>query len=352
MKKCRRASDKLDTLRLNDDKLDGFDSLLGYALKYMRNLKHFDLSMTETTALSSDLLESFLKAYQGKLETFQWIANGISRDGIVDTTKGGKVWSNLRGLDVLVMIGVSFDKSSDLVNVIAQQQSSLQSLGLGAVALGKDRYFWSRNDCRTISRSISLCKNIVHLELEAISLRDSDVEIFLPHLTSLRILRLLGYPECVGHLTDKCCKLISRTCLNLQELNIRYQRNITVSGVRRLFKGCPCLRSIVTSAKLQPADVVTLVREASALVHFATEMTFDEPTHRNMVEATNGQTLLTSFFGDHDMANMDGLSNGTQENYKRAHEIVMKVVRRLKDRRIINAWECPEVDEILMMRAN
>ena len=192
----------------------------------------------------------------------------------------------------------------------------------------------------------------MRLELVTTLLRDSDVEIFLPHLSNLRILGLGGRKEKGGHLTDKCCKLISRTCQDLQVLGLTYQRNITVIGIKKLIKGCPFLRSINTSAKLQPSDVVSLVRGAPALVDFRTEHVFDGPTHYKMIEATEGRTYLRSFWSNHIMFNVGGLSSEIQDRYRSSIDISREVDRRVKDQRIINMWECPEVEELLMMRDN
>ena len=347
MKKCRRASAKLDILRLHGDKLDDFDSLMGYALKYMRNLKHVDLDMADKTAVSSDLLESFLKGYQGQLETFQWMAMSPSLDRVADMTKDGEVWNNLHGLKVLrLMGGVSFGSSLHVVKVIQQQQSSLQSLGLSGVVLGRHVSPWSRNDCRALSRATTQCKNIVRLDLTAISLRDSDLDIFVPSLSNIRILGIVGHPKYGGHLTDKCCKLISRTCPNLQILDLRYQRNITVTGLKRSVKGCLCLRSMFTSAKLQPKDVVTLVCDAPKLVHLTTESGFDQPSYLKMIEETNGWAVFRTFGDSVPNSNLQTLPNDIRKEYLRTDKVVGTMERRYCNPRIISAWEFPEADEL------
>ena len=112
--------------------------------------------------------------------------------------------------------------------------------------------FSSRNECRALSRAISnqsmqkycaIGSCIQHSpwfrlgDFSAPSIKLATFEDLCAH-------RIWGMPHCQKLQADL------RTCPNLQYLELLYQRNITVTGVRRLISCCPHLRSIGTSAKL------------------------------------------------------------------------------------------------------
>ena len=78
-KRCRRKSNKMDTLLLDDRKVKDFDMALNYASKYMKNLRHVEVRLRddhygieEGVKYTADTLQTFLKANKGQLETLQW----------------------------------------------------------------------------------------------------------------------------------------------------------------------------------------------------------------------------------------------------------------------------------------
>mmetsp|Transcript_19791 Transcript_19791/g.35807 ORF Transcript_19791/g.35807 Transcript_19791/m.35807 type:complete len:397 (-) Transcript_19791:152-1342(-) len=343
-KRCRRASNKADTLELDDEKLNNFDSILGYASKYMKNLKHVKLRINDDhenkkrTILTASILQSFLKSTQGQLETLQWSMDDFCFHCGKEKTNEGQIWTELHGLKVLRMNFPVFSNSNDLCKVIKQQQASVMSLALSSLVMGRDIKTWSRNDCRALARAISHCKNLVRLELNENFLRDSDLEIMVPRLPNLRILLLSGETGPGGHLTDKSCKVISRMCHNLQELDIGYQRKITASGVKRICKSCPYLRMIQTSATLQPKEVEGLLCMAPKLFFMGTETCFDEAFYLKMAEATGGRTVFRAF-GICNVFDVEALSSEVQNEYRNSQYLLHLVMHDLADPKIINEWE-------------
>ena len=186
-----------------------------------------------------------------------------------------------------------FSKAQDLCKVLKQQEANITSLSLAGLVLGKDMYSWSRNDCRALATAISRCKSLVLLDLNNNYLRDSDMEILLPRLPNLRILLLAGNKDKGGYLTDRACKVISRTCPDLQQLDIGYHRKISVSGVKRILKDCPHLRVLHTSITPQiKAAKNLLCSTAPNLLRFDMEKSFNEAFYLELIQSTGGRVVL------------------------------------------------------------
>ena len=125
-KRCRRKSDKKDTLIVND-KVPNFDWALNYASKYMQNLKHVTLACValrsnddlSAITLTADTLQSFLECNRGQLESMDWWMNWRTIELCLDfsdeKTNEGQVWTELYGLKVLRMNYPVFRKAQHLL---------------------------------------------------------------------------------------------------------------------------------------------------------------------------------------------------------------------------------------------
>ena len=322
--------------------LNDFDIILNYASKYMKNLKHVRLKINDerecnTIHLTSSVLNSFLQTNKSKLDSFVWSLEDFCLECGRRKTNSGKVWLQLEGLKVLEMTFPIFSKSQDLVRVLKQQQKSLISLTLASMAIGTDMTTWSRNDCKLLATSISQCKHLVRLDLSDNKLRDSDVEI-LCRLPNLRVLAL-GTKPGEGQLTDKACKFISRSCPELQKLDIIYHRSITVKGIQRVLKNCRHLRMIHSSAKMKPQDITSL---APKLMFLGTETRFDTATSIAMVQATGGRVVHYAA-ADSGMLYVDSLSHMLSDEivqkYHQTQKLLTQLGSDIEDPRIINEWD-------------
>ena len=310
----------------------------------MKNLQHVRLKINDdrecnTIHLTSGVLQSFLESNRAQLDSFIWSLEDYCMECGKRKTNSGKVWLQLEGLKVLEMTFPIFSNSQDLARVLKQQQKSLLSLTLASMALGTDITTWSRNDCRLLATSISQCKHLVRLDLSDHKLRDSDIELLC--VPSLRVLAL-GATSSGGQLTDKACKMISRSCPELQKLDIIYQRSITIVGIKRVLKNCRHLRMLHSSAKMKLNDVTSLVLMAPNLIFLGTETKFDTATSLAMVQVTGGSVV-------HYVAQSSGmlyveslshiLSDETIQKYQQTQKLLTKLGSHIEDPRIINEWE-------------
>lgn len=360
-----------DTLILDDDdfrlKCD-FGTILQYASKYMKHLKHVSIKIdqkgwaedyyarsttipmmqggdmsaftsfinqsteqtedkimqhiNERVGLTANDLSSFLKTQKGNLHSFTWDTNADDHclEHTEALTDNGQVWRKLKGLKILRMKCPVFGNANDLCKVIERQQDdllylSIHNMQLGPIDSTSERAplsdparwhlpltsAWSRTDARALAQAVASCTKLVRLELQSNFLEDSDVEIMLSHLPNLRWLVLIGNippreiildyegdeednehgiekfveeADSSDRLTDKTCEIIASTCPNLQALDIFYQRNITVSGIRRIFEGCQHLREFHSSAMMSSRDIKHFLSHAPNLFLFGIDKNF------------------------------------------------------------------------------
>ena len=244
--RCRRKSNKASKLILNEN-IQNFDLVLSYASRYMKNLKYVNFTLWDLhcnvghIVLSAGALQSFLQSNGGKLDKLVWTIDSdiVSFARIDKETNGGKVWTELHDLKLLRIMNPLFNSVQDLLQVIKQQEESIQSLSLISMVSGRPQpvsasVLWPRNDWKSVATSIGKCKKLVNLNLNQHSLRDADLEILLPGLPCLQILNLQvdrSLVNTVGHLGNKSCKTISRSCLAPHDMVI-YNAFIEISGGR------------------------------------------------------------------------------------------------------------------------
>ena len=302
-KRCRTKSNKASKLILNE-KVQNFDLVLSYASRYMKNLKHVNISVDSDhdigeVVISTEALQSFLQLNRGQLETFVWKLDTDNSNFICfEKTNGGKVWTELRGLKLLNIMHPVFIKIKDLAQVIEQQRDTILSLSLIGMLMGRHvdqdgQYPWVRNDCKALATSIGKCNNLVKLNLNQHFFRDSDLEILLPGLPRLQILDLCGHRASEGGtLTNKSCKIISRSCKELRELDLSGQDKITVAGLKKVFKSSRHLIMFSTSLDLSSKDAVELVCMApSSFLSLQTEAPLDVGVYYDMIMATGGRVV-------------------------------------------------------------
>ena len=81
----------------------------------------------EEIKLTAETLQSFLRLNQGRLETFDWWMKNFGIASIEEKTRGGSLWTELHQLKVLRLHTPVFRKSSDLFQVVKQQQNNLEN---------------------------------------------------------------------------------------------------------------------------------------------------------------------------------------------------------------------------------
>jgi len=303
--RCRRKSSNAKKLILNE-KIQNFDLVLSYASRYMKNLKYVNFTLWDLhcdvghIALSVEALQSFFRSSKGTLEKLVWTTDldSVSFTRIVEKTNGGKVWNELHGLKLLQIMHPVFKNVQDLLQVIKQQEDSILSLGLIGMKFLRTSYHqqrkdqWLRNDCKTVATSIGKCRNLVNLNLNQHYLRDSDIETLLPFLPRLQVLGLCANRRILGGtLTNKSCKIISRACKELRELDLAGQDQVTVAGLKRVFKSCQHLKMFLTSLDLSSKDAVELVCTAPNLITLHTEDPLDAGSYYDIIMATRGRVV-------------------------------------------------------------
>ena len=157
--RCRRKANHADMLVAKDKQLFDMDRLMSYASRYMHNLKHVHLSLSEycivgNNIISSNIIQSFLRSNAGQLDslTFDWemdISSSLSfRKSCavcMSATNGGKIWTELRGLKLLDMKHPIFSNCKDLIKVINQQRETIEALELISIEFGLNQ-IGTRND--------------------------------------------------------------------------------------------------------------------------------------------------------------------------------------------------------------
>ena len=181
------------------------------------------------------------------------------------------------------------------------------------------------------------------------------MEIMLPCLPNLRILLLCGHHHGIskgGYLTDKSCKLIARSCPDLQELDVLFHRKLTVPNVKRIFKNCPHLRMLQTSVSFCPRDIKHLLCMAPNLLHLFTEHSFAEAFYLELVESTGGRLVpdwcgnprhkedeREHFGAEGHLFDLEKLSIDVQRKYRSTQSILTKQSTDCDDPKLINEWE-------------
>ena len=114
-------------LAVYDKQVLDIDRVLSYSSRYMKNLKHVRISLSEyhnTINISTDILRSFLKSNVGQLDsfTFDWMRDTSTYTDLITfspvyitLTNGGEIWTELHGLKVLEITHPIFDNCKGLV---------------------------------------------------------------------------------------------------------------------------------------------------------------------------------------------------------------------------------------------
>jgi len=316
----------------------------------MHNLKNVSITLNkyyevgnDTNMISTDELKSFLKSNKGQLDSIRvdmMINMMIERKCFsmcTALTNGGEIWTELHGLKLLDMIVPVFNNCKVLVKVINQQQKTIQSLGLICIRLGDSR--GARYDWSNIALSIIKCRHLIRLNLNQHLLRDSDMEVLLSSLPNLKVLLLCGpIGSKGGHLTDKSCKIIARTCKELREINLAYQEKITITGIKRVLKSCQRLRNIRISLVLSQTDVISMHHLAPSLIFMTVRFGFNEECYGEVIEATNGLVV----FHHYDTRTLeycgDELSEETLRRFVDREALVDMYNRNVDNPKVIDDW--------------
>ncbi|KAL9190465.1 hypothetical protein ACHAXT_007676 [Thalassiosira profunda] len=217
----RRGADTL-VLEYDKDKLVDLDAGLRYATKYMYNLKHLQINLTEmaendTIKLSAKHLSSLLRSKKGKLESIFWLS-----EDYVSAAPCQGVWKELHGLKQLHLEYLVFDDVQSVCGIISQQKDTLEALCLPNLGIGL-----SRAKCRqSLVQAVSSCESLVKLNLDGCILMDSDLKLMLHHLPNLRILDLAGNRHYNHEFTDNTCGVIARKCPALQGLALDFHDHL------------------------------------------------------------------------------------------------------------------------------
>jgi len=310
-------------------------------------LKHvqFELNGYDTT-MSTNVLLSFLQSSKGNLESLVW-----GRYPLADFTDGGKVWTELHGLKYIELVPPIFNNYKDLVKVINQQQETIECLSLINIRLGDSR--GTRYDWSNIASSISKCRHLIRLNMNQHLLRDSDMEGLLSSLPNLKTLLLCGPKNQRGqsnskggHLTDKSCKIIARTCKELREINLACQEKITLSGIKRILKNCQNLRNIRMSLVVSQTDAISMHNLAPSLIFMTMRYDFGEDCYGELIEATEGRVVFSHYdtytfdYSGQKLSEeaLHRLSDETYERYADRQAFIQVYDRGVDDPKVTDEW--------------
>ncbi|KAL9188905.1 hypothetical protein ACHAXT_011395 [Thalassiosira profunda] len=332
------------SLQYDKEKMVDLDAGMRYGTKYMANLKHLkiDLKMLEggdVAKLSAKRLSSLLKSKRGDLDSFVWETNAYSAAAYL-SQHGNNVLKELHGLKQLRLDCMRFDGVQPVCDIIGQQQDTLEVLCLPWL-----RMSWSRaKSRRALAQAIGACRHLVKLDLAECLLLDSDLKVMLQDLPNLRILHLERNTVHAHGFTDNTCGLIARKCPGLQELKVYNHNQLSARGVRKIFEGCPHLRSFSTSThKLSCMDVQSLLDIAPQLMYLCLgyEVGFSAGEVNELIEATGGRTVLRFGLGFDDAVYVpkeEGVPAETRETYDRTKDALDKIWGRWNDPEVANEW--------------
>jgi len=349
--RCRRKANDADMLVVHDKQVLDIDRVLSYASRYMQNLKHVSITLNKyyevgnnTNMISRDELKSFLKSNKGQLDSIRvdMMMNMMIERKCVwmcsTLTNGGEIWTELHGLKLLDMLLPVFGNCNELVKVINQQQRTIESLGLICIRLGLTK--GTRNDWSNIAQSISKCRRLVRLNLNQNLLRDSDMEVLLSSLPNLKILTLCG-PRCTGakrgNLTDKTCKIVSKMCPGLREIDLSGHEKVTLAGIKRVLKSCQYLRKIRTSMVLSRTDVIGMLNLAPNLIELRFKFCFDAASFGELIETTCGSVTFSDV-DDRSERKVTGVSKEAYTKYLELHKLLEVYQKNVDNPKVIDEW--------------
>ncbi|KAL9188867.1 hypothetical protein ACHAXT_011357 [Thalassiosira profunda] len=295
-----RDADRL-TLEYDRDKMVDLDAGLRYATKHMSNLKHLQINLREMAngdalKLSTKQLSSLLRSKKGALDSL-FLTSDDRHPEVHVTFEHDTVWKELYRLKQLRLDYMSFDDVQPIHDIINQQRNTLMVLSIPYLDID-----WHKAKCRrSVAQAVSSCKHLVKLDLQGCGLMDSDLKIMLQDLPSLRILRLTRDTRDNHQFTDN-----------------------TLRGVRKIFEGCPHLRSFYTSTrKLSYNDFRSLLDIAPQLLHLSLsdEVGLSDGELGEVIEATG-----------------DALSANTREKYDRRKDILDDFWSKEEDPDVANEW--------------
>ncbi|KAL9188880.1 hypothetical protein ACHAXT_011370 [Thalassiosira profunda] len=338
-----RDTDRL-YLKYDREKMMDLDAGLRYGTKYMDSLQHLamdaaHLGPDDPVKLSAKKLSSLLRSKKGKLESVFWLSEyGCDSDVPGITENGFDVWRKLHGLKQLRLHNMKFDNVQHLYDIIGQQKDSLLALSLVELDIGWD----VANYRKTLALAISFCTGLVKLNLDQCLLSDSDLEIMLyalPSLRSLNLERNVDYFSDQGF-TDETCEIIARKCPNLQHLNLSWHNNLSILGIQKIFKGCIHLRSFHTTAHLSSKEFHSLLDIAPQLLCLSLddEVEASDEEIDQIIEATGGRTLI-QFLGIDDIHDPMNLSVSKKYIYRRQKATYRRILRKRGDPEVANEWE-------------
>ena len=206
-------------------------------------------------------------------------------------------------------------------------------------------FIWSVAEVHVLVAKNSQLKNLVTLSLADSALGDVDVWTMLPFLQNLKCLDLSGkfgdnyHDERNSLLTDSGLEAIACSCPHLQSLDLSYQRQGTISGVRTLLDKCSDLVELdAANLQIGVQHVVEILGRKNKLIFFGcSEVPASQQfIVQNAIVGTGGRTIVgNGMFGPIEVT----LPKNKQKNRDRSMAKMTKAHEQQSDPNCYNKWD-------------
>jgi len=221
-----------------DDK--NSDHKLRFAESHLKNLPSIHLALLQTVdGISSDLIRGFLttspmlKHFSFKHYCYDFGAyNSSTASRYHDVSAALEPIGNAADLKSLKLVRCRFDCVVDIIRLL-QNKTQLKSLHLSDTRFGKYSHYPRPCDCNILSSHIATLHNLEELIVSnGWSMRHFDAEAVFSNLPCLRKL-------VVESATDASLVSAARYCPNIEILELRDCRTLTLYGIMEVLRCCP-----------------------------------------------------------------------------------------------------------------
>eukprot|EP00814_Leptocylindrus_danicus_P010633 CAMPEP_0116047676 /NCGR_PEP_ID=MMETSP0321-20121206/29044_1 /TAXON_ID=163516 /ORGANISM="Leptocylindrus danicus var. danicus, Strain B650" /LENGTH=412 /DNA_ID=CAMNT_0003529623 /DNA_START=180 /DNA_END=1419 /DNA_ORIENTATION=- len=256
--KLDKALCRVESIRfVLDDK--NSDHKLRFAESHLKNLPSIHLALLQTVdGISSDLIRGFLttspmlKHFSFKHYCYDFgTYNSATASRYHDVSAALEPIGNAADLKSLKLVRCRFDCVVDIIRLL-QNKTQLKSLHLSDTRFGKYSHYPRPCDCNILSSHIATLHNLEELIVSnGWSMRHFDAETVFSNLPCLRKL-------VVENATDASLVSAARYCPNIEILELRDCRTLTLYGIMEVLRCCPIQTLFIDDFRGTGCGIVTV----------------------------------------------------------------------------------------------
>lgn len=225
------------------------DHKLRFAESHLKNLPSIHIALLQVDGISSDLIRGLIST-SPMLKHFSFKHYDFGAR-YYDVSAAFEPVGNAAELESLKLVRCRFDCVVDIIRIL-QNKTQLKSLHLSDTRFGKYSHYPRPCDCNILSSHIATLHNLEELIVSnGWSMRHFDAETVFSNLPCLRKL-------VVGNATDTSLISAARYCPNIELLELRDCKTLTLHGIMEVLRCCPIQALFIDDFRGTQSGIITV----------------------------------------------------------------------------------------------